>query len=102
MHHTLRHTKKVQRQRLCVDTAGTVYLNAACVPRIVKTNQGLRRNFSLVTLQDQQVTEVKLVWLDETFTIVTDPSERVATSETLYTKSANDLTAPAHYTPSVF
>lgn len=102
MHHTLRHTKRVQRQRLCVDAAGTVYLNAACVPRIVKTNQGLRRNFSLVSLQNQQVTEVKLVWLDETFTILTDPSAGIATSETLYTRPANVLTVPTPCTPSVF
>lgn len=79
MHHNLRHTQTVLRKRLCVDVNGTVYLNAACVPRIVKTEQGLHRNFSLVTLQNHQVTDVKLVWLDAEFNI--------ASSETLFTRS---------------
>lgn len=78
MHHHLRHTKAVQRKRLCVDEAGTVYLNAACVPRIIKTEQGLQRNVSLVTLQDHWVTDVKLVWLDEHF--------EITSSEILYSK----------------
>jgi len=95
MHHNLRHTKAVQRQRLCVDTVGTVYLNAACVPRIVKTAQGLHRNFSLVTLQNQQVTEVKLVWLDQRF--------EIASSERLYTRSTpvcNDTDDQPVFMPS--
>lgn len=79
MHHNLRHTKAVQRKRLCVDAAGTVYLNAACVPRIVKTAAGLHRNFSLVTLQNQQVTQVQLIWLDQDF--------KIAASELLYASS---------------
>lgn len=80
MHHNLRHTKSVQRKRLCVDAAGTVYLNAACVPRIIKTEQGLQRNFSLVTLQNHQVMDVQLVWVDA--------GHHIASSETLYSKAA--------------
>ena len=94
MHHNLRHTKVVQRKRLYVDAAGTVYLNAACVPRIVKTEQGLRRNFSLVTLQNQQVTEIKLVWLDAEFDI--------ASSETLFTRPPELSQISTDTTASVF
>jgi uncharacterized protein (TIGR04168 family) len=70
MHHHLRHTRQVQRQMIQVQAqAGalqpTVYLNAASVPRIKQTNQGRHRNFTLVTLQAGQVTEVSLVWLGE-------------------------------------
>lgn len=80
MHHNLRHTKAVQRKRLCIDAEGTVYLNAACVPRIIKTAQGLQRNFSLVTLQNHQVTDVQLVWVDAAFD--------TASSETLYSNAS--------------
>ncbi len=70
MHHTLRHTKARQRQRLCVDGDGTIYLNAACVPRIINTATSRWRNFSLVTLQDQQVTQVNLLWMDHNLSVV--------------------------------
>jgi uncharacterized protein (TIGR04168 family) len=63
MHHALRHTKDIQRTRLCLED-GTVYLNAACVPRIVETETGALRNFSVVTLQQSQVIDVRLVWVD--------------------------------------
>jgi uncharacterized protein (TIGR04168 family) len=68
MHHSLRHTKEVQRTRLCLEN-GTVYLNAACVPRILDTETGEQRNFSVVTLQDHLVTEVNLVWVNADLTI---------------------------------
>lgn len=62
MHHNLRHTRQVQRQALQVHE-GTVYLNAACVPRIKACPGGHQRNFSLVTLQAGSVSHVELVWL---------------------------------------
>jgi uncharacterized protein (TIGR04168 family) len=70
MHHHLRHTRQVQRQMIQAQEPpsspnSTVYLNAASVPRIKQTNQGRHRNFTLVTLQAAQVTEVSLVWLGE-------------------------------------
>ncbi|WP_299486825.1 TIGR04168 family protein [Acaryochloris sp. IP29b_bin.137] len=92
MHHNLRHTKAVQRKRLCVDEAGTVYLNAACVPRIIKTQQGLQRNFSLVTLQNHQVTEVKLAWVDAAYDITS--------SETLYAHAPPPTTVNQSLVPS--
>lgn len=69
MHHRLRHTQK--RLRAQVTTSqGTVYLNAASVPRIVQTQTSHCRNFSLVSLQSQTVVEASLIWLDQDFTIV--------------------------------
>lgn len=65
MHHQLRHTKEYLRKSVHVSD-GTVYLNAANVPRIIHTNSGnCLRNFSLVTLQAGTVTQVSLLWLDQ-------------------------------------
>lgn len=69
MHHQLRHTKAHLRQSFQVDAVGTSYLNAASVPRIIKTADRCLRNFSLVTLQAGQVQQARLVWVDEAFTI---------------------------------
>ena len=68
MHHALRHTKDVQRTRLRIEN-GTVYLNAACVPRIIDAEMGKQHNFSVVTLEDNQVTEVNLVWVNSELAI---------------------------------
>jgi uncharacterized protein (TIGR04168 family) len=68
MHHNLRHTK--ERLRKMVDVQdGTVYLNAASVPRIVDTRIGKVRNFSLVTLQNGAVTRASLAWVNPDFGI---------------------------------
>lgn len=63
MHHSLRHTKTRLREMLAVRD-GTVYLNAASVPRIVQTETERIRNFSLVTLQGEQVMQASLVWVN--------------------------------------
>lgn len=65
MHHQLRHTQDYLRKSVYVDDQGTVYLNAARVPRIVKQGSRVLHNFSLVTLEAAQVTEVSLVWIDQ-------------------------------------
>ncbi|MDB9526083.1 TIGR04168 family protein [Oscillatoria sp. CS-180] len=65
MHHSLRHRKDIQRQRLSIDAAETVYLNAACVPRIVQTEMTCQRNFSLVTLNQAGVQQASLVWVNQ-------------------------------------
>lgn len=70
MHHHLRHTQQRTRRMTHVDKAGTVYVNAAWVPRIVKTLGESRRNFSLIRLQGERVTEVALVWVTAKGTIV--------------------------------
>lgn len=71
MHHQLRHTKQHQRVPI-VDREGTLYLNAAAVPRIVKTDTNCHRNFSLVSLQAGAVVKASLVWLDQTLTLVSE------------------------------
>jgi uncharacterized protein (TIGR04168 family) len=66
MHHRLRHTKRVLRKS--VDVAeGTVYFNAARVPRIVDSRTNRLRNFSLVLLDGGVVSEISLVWLRDDF-----------------------------------
>lgn len=78
MHHRLRHTQKRLRTQLAIDSQTTVYLNAASVPRIVQTQTGHHRNFSLVSLQAGTVLEASLIWLDQAFTVV---SQQVLYSE---------------------
>ncbi len=67
MHHRLRYTQNYSREKIIRDAAGTIYLNAASVPRIIHTKNSLLRNFTLVTYRNQQITEVSLVWLDQNF-----------------------------------
>jgi len=87
MHHSLRHRKDIQRDRLRLDPATqTVYLNAACVPRIVKTDETCVRNFSLVTLRHGQVQQASLVWIDQALCI--------AASEDLFSTSASAASTP--------
>lgn len=71
MHHSLRHRK--DRLRTIVNrNQGTVYLNAASVPRIIETATHKIRNFSLVTMQNNQVTHITLTWLDDNFKITSE------------------------------
>lgn len=69
MHHQLRHTKTRLRKMVEVDAYGTVYLNAASVPRIIETPTGRSHNFSLVKLTNSTVTEASLIWIQDDFTI---------------------------------
>ncbi|MDJ0844037.1 TIGR04168 family protein [Crocosphaera sp.] len=64
MHHRLRHTRSQLRTRVINNQQGTVYLNAACVPRIVEKEGQKLRNFSLVSLENDQVSQISLVWVD--------------------------------------
>jgi uncharacterized protein (TIGR04168 family) len=70
MHHRLRHTKKRLRTIVNTSLEGTVYLNAASVPRIIQTDTDKLRNFSLVSLENGNVSDISLAWLDDKFTIV--------------------------------
>lgn len=72
MHHTLRHTKQHLRTPIYTDSAGTVYLNAARVPRIIRSETNCLRNFSVVSLQAGVVTQASLVWLDQDFAIASE------------------------------
>lgn len=72
MHHRLRHTQATLRTAVRQSTEGTIYLNAASVPRILE-KQGKRiRNFSLVSLQQGTVAEIALIWVGEDFQIVSN------------------------------
>lgn len=70
MHHQLRHTKTQLRRCIHLCAEGTVYLNAANVPRIVSTPTGSARNFSLVTLQGGNVCQIHRVWVDSTYQVI--------------------------------
>ena len=72
MHHNLRHTKQQLRRVVHVSSEGTVYLNAASVPRIVKTETDCRRNFSIVSLNAGVVSEITLVWVSQDFSIASE------------------------------
>jgi uncharacterized protein (TIGR04168 family) len=65
MHHRLRHTQRQPRTAVCTHPAGTVYLNAAAVPRIVRVEGNTLRNFSLISLVGGVVQEIALVWVDD-------------------------------------
>jgi len=69
MHHKLRHIKKELRKSLSVSAEGTVYLNAASVPRIVDREFSKLRNFSIVLLEAGVVSEVSLVWVGGDFVV---------------------------------
>ncbi|MBE9040950.1 TIGR04168 family protein, partial [Oscillatoriales cyanobacterium LEGE 11467] len=74
MHHNLRHTKTQRRETLEVAPEGTIYLNAARVPRI--KSEGSLRSFSLVSLEGETAPHISLVWVDA--------RGRIAEEETLY------------------
>ncbi len=63
MHHDLRHRKDRLREAIYVDRDGTVYLNAATVPRLVQQKSVCYRNFSIVQFWRQQVLQVSSVWV---------------------------------------
>ncbi|KJH71973.1 TIGR04168 family protein [Aliterella atlantica] len=85
MHHSLRHTKQYLRKAIFASD-GTVYLNAARVPRIIQNNQERWRNFSIVSLQAGLVSQVSLVWVGQDFAVV---------SEEIIYQSANQVVQPA-------
>lgn len=70
MHHQLRHTKQRLRRCIHLGPEGTVYLNAANVPRIVSTPTGTVRNFSLATLQGGSICQINRVWVDSTYRVI--------------------------------
>lgn len=68
MHHCLRYTQQYQRTVVAVDEQGTVYFNAACVPRLLP-KQGLRK-FFLVSLTCTRVKQIRLLYLSNDLSIV--------------------------------
>jgi uncharacterized protein (TIGR04168 family) len=69
MHHRLRHRKDRLRTIITIDDKETIYLNSACVPRIQEDDCDKKRSFSLVTLHNNYVDRISLVWLDEDLAI---------------------------------
>ncbi len=69
MHHSLRNNKKMLRKRIFRSPEGIIYLNAATVPRIVENGKNKQRNFSIVLLEENVVSQVKSVWVGEDFSI---------------------------------
>lgn len=72
MHHKLRHTQERLRKRVDVDIEGTVYLNAASVPRIIEVDGHKQRNFSIVSLEAGVVSEATLVWVGHDLRVVSE------------------------------
>jgi uncharacterized protein (TIGR04168 family) len=74
MHHQLRHTKQRLRTAIVADPKGTIYVNAARVPRIVQQGDLCLRNYTLVTLQAGIVSQVSLAWVDQNFALHSEES----------------------------
>lgn len=70
MHHTLRHTKERLRTIVNQDNYNTIYLNGASTPRIQEVNGDKIHKFSLVTLEEEKVTNIVLISLNEKMNIV--------------------------------
>ena len=68
MHHELKYPRG-KRRKIVEVRDRTVYLNAACVPRIIEENDNTKRSFSLVSLDKGKVKEISLIWLDRDFSI---------------------------------
>lgn len=70
MHHRLRHTQRYQRTAVVTDEQGTVYFNAACVPRITEAGGECLRKFFLVDLTPKGVRQIRLIGMRNNFSIV--------------------------------
>ncbi len=64
MHHRLRHTTSRLRTQVKNHPQGTIYLNAASVPRLMEKDGVKLRNFSLVSLKKGKVSQISLVWVN--------------------------------------
>ncbi|WP_017294377.1 TIGR04168 family protein [Geminocystis herdmanii] len=70
MHHTLRHTKERLRTIVNQDHYDTIYLNSASTPRIQEINGEKIHKFSLVTLEEEKVTNISLISFHEKTNII--------------------------------
>ncbi|MEY4520718.1 MAG: hypothetical protein RLZZ499_3318 [Cyanobacteriota bacterium] len=68
MHHELK-IPRGKRRKLVEVREQTVYFNAACVPRVIKTAQDTKRSFSIATLRQGIVQTISLLWLNQDFAI---------------------------------
>jgi uncharacterized protein (TIGR04168 family) len=81
MHHRLRHTQARLRTIVNNGVDDTIYLNAASVPRIKEWEGEKMRNFFLVCLQNNRVTDISLVWVGENLQVVSDMSWQVTLAQ---------------------
>ncbi|YAI81952.1 MAG: TIGR04168 family protein [cyanobacterium endosymbiont of Rhopalodia sterrenbergii] len=88
MHHRLRYTNTRLRIQVEHNSTKTIYLNAASVPRHIEQNKVKLRNFSLVSLNQGEVREISLVWVD--------PDGIIASQECLY-RHQDEITADAAF-----
>ena len=72
MHHTLRHTKTILRKRVFKSPEGTIYLNAASVPRIKDNGRDKQRTFAIVSLEEGIVSQIAQVWIGKGLSIVSE------------------------------
>ncbi|HAJ59114.1 MAG TPA: TIGR04168 family protein [Cyanobacteria bacterium UBA8543] len=72
MHHNLRHTKERLRSAIATSSEGTIYLNSASVPRIIQTQSDQLRNFSLVSLEAGNVSQISLVWVNKDYAVASE------------------------------
>lgn len=72
MHHTLRHTKTILRKRVFKSPEGTIYLNAASVPRIKDDGTDKQRTFAIVSLEEGIVSQIAQVWIGKGLSIVSE------------------------------
>jgi uncharacterized protein (TIGR04168 family) len=81
MHHHLRHRKDCLRKRVYLDSDGTLYLNAACVPRVTELDSVRHSNFSVVQIANGQIAQVQSVWVSA--------QGAIAQSEQLFEQTSN-------------
>ena len=79
MHHALRHTKKRLRTIINQDREETIYLNAACTPRIQETDGDKIHKFSLVNFSAGKISSIELISISEQM--------KIKNQETLFTSS---------------
>ncbi len=72
MHHNLRHTKQQLRTATYTSPEGTIYLNAASVPRIIQNGSDRRRNFSIVSLKAGVVSQISLIWVGKDISVASE------------------------------
>ncbi|MFN3361455.1 MAG: TIGR04168 family protein [Pseudanabaenaceae cyanobacterium] len=78
MHHHLK-VEPYQRETIVVQR-GTVYINAACVPRWRLVGDTIFRFFTVVELVDYQVESVRQLWVEQNGTIGTEVVTKIATA----------------------
>jgi uncharacterized protein (TIGR04168 family) len=71
MHHRLRRRPDDRRTHHC-DALGTVYLNAACVPRVRELAGETVRHFALVTLDAGLVSRATQAWVNQSGAVVAE------------------------------